>query len=42
MSLNNGVETFPSNLIAGAFGFKMAPYFEVPEVEMATPKVDLR
>ena len=42
MSLNNGVETFPSNLIAGAFGFKMAPYFQVPEVEMATPKVDLR
>ena len=42
MSLNNGVETFPSNLIAGTFGFKQAPYFEVPEVEMATPKVDLR
>jgi LemA protein len=42
MSLNNGVEAFPSNLIAGAFGFKQATYFEVPEVEMATPKVDLR
>jgi len=42
MSLNNGVETFPSNLIAGTFGFKQAPYFEVPEVEMAVPKVDLR
>ncbi len=42
MSLGNGVETFPSNLIAGAFGFKPAPYFEVPETEMAVPKVDLR
>jgi LemA protein len=42
MSLNNGVETFPSNIVAGMFGFKQAPYFEVPEVEMATPKVDLR
>jgi len=42
MSLNNGVETFPSNIVAGMFGFKQATYFEVPEVEMATPKVDLR
>ena len=42
MSLNNGVETFPSNIIAGMFGFKPATYFEVPEEEIATPKVDLR
>jgi LemA protein len=42
MSLNNGVEAFPSNIVAGMFGFKQATYFEVPEVEMATPKVDLR
>jgi LemA protein len=42
MSLNNGVETFPSNIVAGMFGFKAAPYFEVPEVEMAAPAVDLR
>ena len=42
MSLNNGVETFPSNIVAGLFAFKQATYFEVPEVEMATPKVDLR
>jgi len=42
MSLNNGVETFPSNIVAGLFGFKAAPYFEVPEVEMAAPAVDLR
>ena len=42
MSLNNGVESFPSNIVAGLFAFKQATYFEVPEVEMATPKVDLR
>jgi len=42
MSLNNSVETFPSNIVAGTFGFKIAPYFEVPEVEMAAPGVDLR
>ena len=42
MALNNGVETFPSNIVAGMFGFRQATYFEVPEVETATPKVDLR
>lgn len=42
MALNNGVEEFPSNIIAGMFGFKHATYFEVPEVETATPKVNLR
>jgi len=42
MGLNNGVETFPSNIIAGAFGFRKATYFEVPEAETATPVVDLR
>jgi LemA protein len=42
MALNNGVESFPSNIIAGAFGFKQATYFEVPEGETATPAVNLR
>ena len=42
MSLNNGVEAFPSNIIAGMFGFRHATYFEVPEGESATPKVDIR
>jgi len=42
MSLNNAVETFPSNVVAGMFGFKQATYFEVPETETATPAVDLR
>jgi LemA protein len=42
MALNNGVEVFPSNIVAGMFGFRMATYFRVPETETATPQVDLR
>ena len=42
MVLNNGVEAFPSNIVAGMFGFRAATYFEVAEAETATPKVDLR
>lgn len=42
MALNNGVETFPSNIVAGLFGFRAATYFEVAEAETATPQVDLR
>jgi LemA protein len=42
MSLNNMVQSFPSNLIAGSFGFQPGTYFEVPEAETAVPKVDLR
>ncbi len=42
MSLNNMVQSFPSNLIAGSFSFKEGAYFEVPETEKAAPKVDLR
>ena len=42
MSLNNMVQSFPSNMIAGMFGFQPGTYFEVPEAETAAPKVDLR
>lgn len=42
MSMNNKVQTFPSNLVASAFGFTAEAYFEVPEVEKATPMVSLR
>ncbi len=42
MALNNGVESFPSNIVAGMFGFRRATYFEVPETETATPAVNLR
>jgi LemA protein len=42
MSLNNMVQSFPSNMIAGMFAFQPGTYFEVPEAETAAPKVDLR
>ena len=42
MALNNGIQTFPSNIIANIFGFKEATYFEVPEAETVVPKVNLR
>jgi LemA protein len=42
MSLNNMVQSFPSNLIAGSFNFTTGTYFDVPETEKAAPKVDLR
>ena len=34
--LNNAVQTFPSNIIAGMFGFQKEPMFEVPQEERAT------
>lgn len=37
--LNNAVEVFPSNLIAGPFGFQRMGYFEVPEGETQNVKV---
>ena len=40
-ALNTRVESVPSNLIAGAFGFHQAEYFEVTdEAVRATPTVD--
>jgi LemA protein len=42
MALNNGVQAFPSNIVAGMFGFREATYFEVAEAETATSRVDLR
>jgi LemA protein len=42
MALNNGVQSFPSAIVAGLFGFREATYFEAPEAEIATPRVDLR
>ena len=42
MANNNRVQSFPSNLIGNAFGFTVAPYFDVPAAETAPPKVDLR
>ena len=33
--LNNKVQTFPSNILAGMFGFQKEPMFEVPSEERA-------
>lgn len=38
--LNTKVESFPSNLIAGQFGFQKRPYFEITnEADRAVPQV---
>lgn len=34
--LNNAVQTFPSVLVAGMFGFRREPMFEVPQADRAT------
>lgn len=38
--MNNAVEMFPSNLIAGPFGFHRMEYFEVEEAETKNVKVE--
>jgi len=38
---NIAQQTFPTNMIAGMFGFKQSELFEVAEAEKAAPKVDL-
>jgi LemA protein len=37
---NTTVKRFPSNLIAGMFGFETRAYFEAPEAAEETPKVE--
>lgn len=39
MNLKNKVEMFPSNIIAGMFGFKAEPFFEAAEAEKENVKV---
>ncbi len=39
MDLNNKIQMFPSNVIAGMFGFKAAEFYTVPEAEREAPKV---
>jgi LemA protein len=41
MQLNTRQQVFPANFIAGLFNFKPADYFEAPEGERSTPRVDL-
>ena len=37
--LNTRVQQFPSNMVAGMFGFKNREFFEIPDTEKATPQV---
>jgi LemA protein len=37
--LNTRVQQFPSNIVAGMFGFKTREFFEVPDAEKAVPQV---
>lgn len=39
MALNTKIETFPSNIIAGNFGFVKKEYFEIEEAEKEPVKV---
>ncbi len=40
LTYNNAVQTVPSNLVAGAFGFRARPYFEVDHDARSAPQVD--
>lgn len=42
MQFNTMVETFPTNIIAGMFNFKIMEFFTIPETEKQNVKVDLR
>jgi LemA protein len=39
--LNDGVQKFPDVLIANAFGFKPAEFFEAPQGAEAAPKLEM-
>ena len=39
---NTAVQTFPTVLIAGMFGFRERDYFQIAESDAAVPEVDLR
>lgn len=41
MRFNTQQQVFPSNVVAGAFGFKPAEFLQIEEAERAVPKVDL-
>lgn len=39
LTYKNKIEMFPSNIVAGIFGFKALPFFEASDAERETPKV---
>lgn len=40
MIFNNAIQIFPSNIVAGLFGFKEEPYFKADETERQNVKVE--
>ena len=40
LKYNNACQQFPSNIIAGIFGFKEETFFEAPAEEKSVPKVE--
>jgi LemA protein len=41
LGLNTQIETFPTNIVANTFGFKVGDYFKAAAEDQALPKVDL-
>ena len=39
MDFNNRIQMFPSNVVAGMFGFRAAEFYSAPETDRAAPKV---
>ena len=39
LKYNNACQQFPSNILAGMFGFSEESYFQIPETETAVPEV---
>lgn len=39
LKLNNAIETFPSNIVAGLFHFEQAEYFQVDDASKQAPQV---
>ncbi len=39
MDFNNRIQMFPSNVVAGMFGFQAAEFYSAPETDRAAPKV---
>lgn len=39
LNLNNGIDQFPSNLVANMFNFKKRAFFEIDEIEMENPNI---
>jgi LemA protein len=41
MQYNTKQQVFPSNLLAGIFGFKPSEFFEIGQTEKSLPRVNL-